>query len=170
MIDLDIVTEAADASPIDMLEHVFTQNEWSYERPSDEEIVATAKGGWSHYELRALWRDDERVLQFVAVTDMRVDEDKRGAIYELIGRINEQLWMGHFELWSGDGALLFRHATLIGDDPDDDGISADTAETIVETAMDECERFHPAFQFVLIGGKTPTEALELSLLDPQGEA
>jgi hypothetical protein len=34
----------------------------------------------------------------------------------------------------------------------------------------ECERFFPAFQYVIWGGKPPREAIQLSLLDVVGEA
>jgi hypothetical protein len=41
---------------------------------------------------------------------------------------------------------------------------------LIESAIDECERFYPVFQFVLWGGKTPKEALAASLTETQGEA
>ena len=44
------------------------------------------------------------------------------------------------------------------------------AESIVEAAMEECERFYPVFQFVLWGGKSPGEAIAAALIDTHGEA
>ena len=61
----------------------------------------------------AIWRDEDHVLQFLALPDIRVAADKRAAVYETIGLINEQLWLGHFELWSSSGLVLFRHAALL---------------------------------------------------------
>ena len=49
-------------------------------------------------------------------------------------------------------------------------MSLGTAELLVESAIDECERFYPVFQFVLWGGKTPAEALAASLIETRGEA
>ena len=49
-------------------------------------------------------------------------------------------------------------------------LSLAQAELLVESAIDECERFYPVFQFVLWGGKTPKEALAASLTETQGEA
>ena len=40
----------------------------------------------------------------------------------------------------------------------------------VEIAIDECDRFYPAFQFVLWGDKSPRAALESALVDAAGEA
>ena len=41
---------------------------------------------------------------------------------------------------------------------------------MVDIAITECERFYPAFQFVLWGGKTPADALEAAMLECRGEA
>jgi hypothetical protein len=42
--------------------------------------------------------------------------------------------------------------------------------TLVESAIEECERFYPVFQFVLWGGKSPRDALAAALVETQGEA
>ena len=47
---------------------------------------------------------------------------------------------------------VFRHAVLLRGAP---GASAESLEDMVDIAITECERFFPAFQFVLWGGKSP---------------
>jgi hypothetical protein len=157
-----------DAAPIDMLEAYYAAHGWEHER-YDDEIIATVKGSWASYELRALWREDDSVLQFLAFPDIKVTDDRRAAMYEAIGLVNEQLWIGHFELWSSSGILLYRHAAMIDGD-EETVLSLSGAELLVESAIEECERFYPVFQFVLWGGKTPKEALAASLVETQGEA
>ena len=160
--------ETDDAAPIDMLEAYYDAHGWENER-HDEEIVAHVKGSWTTYELRALWREDDSVLQFLAFPDIKVTDDRRAAIFETLALVNEQLWIGHFELWSSSGVLLYRHAAMI--DGDDGGtLSLAAAELLVETAVEECERFYPVFQFVLWGGKSPKDALAAALIETQGEA
>lgn len=160
--------EGEAAAPIDMLESYFAAHGWSYDRQNDDEIVASVKGSWTEYELRGVWRDEDHVLQFLALPDIKVTEDKRPAIYEAIGLVNEQLWLGHFELWSSSGILLFRHAALMeGDEP---AMSLTQTESLIESAIDECERYYPVFQFVLWGGKSPREAIAAALIETQGEA
>lgn len=157
-----------DAAPIDMLENYFSAHGWTHHR-DDDEVVAKVKGSWTEYELRAIWREEDAVLQFLALPDVRVAEERRPAIYEAIGLINEQLWLGHFELWSSSGILLYRHAAIL-DGEEEATLSLDRAELLIESAIDECERFYPVFQFVLWGGKTPREAIAAALIDTQGEA
>ncbi|WP_425454920.1 YbjN domain-containing protein [Hephaestia caeni] len=156
------------AAPIDMLESYVAAHGWSYER-QDEEIIVEVKGSWTQYELRALWREEDSVLQFLAFPDIRVPDDRRAALYEAIGLVNEQLWIGHFELWSSSGILLYRHAALV-DGAEEGTLSLAAAELLIESAIDECERFYPVFQFVLWGGKTPREAIAAALIETQGEA
>ena len=155
--------------PIDILEQYFSAHDWSCERTGDEEIVANFQGSWTQYELRAVWREEDRVLQFLALPDIRVTAEKRAALYETIGLINEQMWIGHFELWATSGMVLFRHAALL-ENHGEAMLSIDQAETLVEAAIDECERFYPVFQFVLWADKTPQEAIAAALIETQGEA
>ena len=158
-------------APIDMLEAYYAAHGWEHER-HDDEIVATVKGSWTSYELRAMWREDDSVVQFLAFPDIKVADDRRAAMWETLALVNEQLWLGHFELWSSSGVLLYRHAAMIdGDREGGEGtMSLAAAELMVESAIDECERFYPVFQFVLWGGKTPKDALAAALVETQGEA
>jgi hypothetical protein len=167
--DDDRTEEREDGAPIEVLEAYFEARGWSCERAADGEIVASAPGSWAQYELRGVWRPDDQVLQFLAFPDIKVAADKRPAIYETLGLINEQLWLGHFELWSGSGLIVFRYSALL-DNGEGDALSFEQAEAIAEAALEECERFFPVFQFVLWGGKSPGEAISAALIDTAGEA
>ena len=87
--------------------------------------------------------------------------------YELLALANERLWIGHFGMDADDGMPVFRHAVLLRGAP---GASAESLEDMVDIAITECERFFPAFQFVLWGGKAPAEALAAAMLECVGEA
>lgn len=156
-----------EAAPIDMLCAYFDAHGWNFDQVGDDEIVGSTQGSWAQYEVRGIWRDEDQVLQLLAMPDIRVSEEKRPAIYEALGLINEQLWLGHFELWSSSGIILFRHGALLAQGGT---LTLDQAQILVETAIDECERFYPVFQFVLWGGKTPAEAISASLIETRGEA
>lgn len=165
----DFPQERDTDAPIETLEHFFAAHGWTCERTAEDEIVASFQGSWTQYELRAIWREDDGVLQFLALPDIRVPADKRAALYEAIGLINEQMWIGHFEMWATSGILLFRHAALL-DANAEPMLSIEQAETLIEAAIDECERFYPVFQFVLWADKTPQEAIAAALIETRGEA
>jgi hypothetical protein len=165
----DIDMNQPGTTPIDTLEGFFAAHSWNHDRVGDEEVVAATQGSWGQYELRGIWRDDDRVLQFLAFPDIRVPEPQFGVIYETIGLINEQLWLGHFELWSGNGSVVFRHAALL-DGQEEAILSSDQAEAVVDAAIGELDRFYPVFQFVLWGGKSPVEAIAAAMVETHGEA
>ena len=73
--------------------------------------------------------------------------------------------MGHFAVWVEEGIPMFRHTVRVNDRVDTDAIGE-----LMELAMAECERYYPAFQFVIWGGRTAEDAIASSLLDTVGEA
>ena len=163
----DYQSAADDAAPVDMLAALFEARGWSHEIVSADEISAEIQGSWTSYQVRAIWRAEDNVLQLLCLPDIRVSDDKRRAAHELLALVNEQLWLGHFDIWSNGGMLLYRHGLALGEDG---LLSLPMAQLAVETAVAECDRFYPAFQFVLWGDKKPKEALEAALVDPAGEA
>lgn len=167
MTSLDYDDDDGSDEPIDVLARYFDAHGWPHDMVSDEEIVTTVQGSWASYELRGVWRGEDGVLQILLFPEIKVMDDQRPAIFEALSLINEQLWMGHFEHWSASGMILFRHATLIGTE---DGLPLPMAEALVQSAIDECERFYPVFQFVLWGGKSPSEAIAAALIETRGEA
>lgn len=159
--------EDGDGAPVDVLASLFDARGWPYEFVSDDEILGDIQGSWASYQVRGIWRTEDNVLQLLCLPDIRVGDDKRTAIHELLALINEQLWLGHFDIWSNGNVLLYRHGMMLGAEG---LLTVGQAQTVIEAAIDECDRFYPAFQFVLWGDKTPAEALASALVDAQGEA
>ena len=155
-----------DAAPLEMLVALFEARGWPCE-VSAEEICGEIQGSWAKYQLRGVWRPEDRVLQVLCLPDVRIAGEKLVAAQELVSLANEQMWLGHFEIWSIGGVLLYRNATLLGGDG---LLGLDQAQTLVEIAVEECDRFYPAFQFVLWGDKDPRDALKAAMVDAAGEA
>ena len=155
------------ANPLDMMEQIVTANDWTFDRRSDSEMAAEAPGRWCDYGLYFNWSSEISAMHFTCAFDLKVPERQRGALYELLALANERLWIGHFGMEREDGMPVFRHAVLLRGAR---GASAESLEDMIDIAITECERFFPAFQFVLWGGKTPAEALEAAMLECMGEA
>jgi len=156
-----------EAAPVDMLASLFEARGWSYEFLSDDEISGEIQGSWATYQLRGIWRTQDNVLQLLCLPDIRIPDDKRAAMYEALTLVNEQLWLGHFDIWSNGMVLLYRHGLMLGDEG---LLGPGQAQIAVEAAIDDCDRFYPVFQFILWGDKTPTEALAAAMVDAAGEA
>lgn len=155
------------ANPLDIIEQIIASNEWVFERRSDSEIAAEAPGKWCDYGLYFSWSHEISAMHFSCAFDLKVPANQRDKLFELLSMANEKLWIGHFGLDSEDGVPVFRHSVLLRGAP---GASAESLEDMVDIAVTECERFFPAFQFVLWGGKPPAEALAAAMLDCVGEA
>ncbi|GHF18911.1 hypothetical protein GCM10017044_11820 [Kordiimonas sediminis] len=155
--------------PVDMAQELAGANDWAYERHNEDELTMFLSGHYADLQFRVFWRDDFKTLQFACLFDIKVPEGKRDEIYRVIGLINERMWIGHFEFWADDNAILFRHASL-ANDPMTGAFGEDHMATVVETAMGECERFFPVFQFVMWGGQSPEEAIESAMLECMGTA
>lgn len=155
-----------DAAPVEMLAQLFEAHGWPCEFVNEDEICGEIQGSWTTYQLRCIWRPEDKVLQLLCLPEIRVADGKLKAAYELLALVNEQVWLGHFDIWSQGGVLLYRHGLLLGDG----SLGLNMARLAVDNAVSECDRFYPAFQFVLWGDKKPRDALAAALVDAAGEA
>ena len=155
------------SNPLDILEQIIASNEWAFDRRSDGEMAAKAPGKWCDYGLHFSWSHEISAMSFTCAFDMKVPPESRDRLYELLALANDRLWIGHFGIEAEDGVPVFRHSVLLRGAQ---GASAESLEDMVDIAITECERFFPAFQFVLWGGKAPADALAASMLDCVGEA
>jgi hypothetical protein len=106
-------------------------------------------------------------LHLACAFDMKIPGPRRAEVQRLIAAINEQLWVGHFDIWTHTGMIMYRQALVLPD-----GIAATTAqcETMLVSAIHACERYYPAFQFVVWAGKSAAEAMSAAMFDTEGEA
>ncbi len=155
------------SSPISLLEELFFQFEWSYDRISENEIAAEAEGRWCNYRLFSMWRHELESLVLSSIIDIKIPQDKRMYVATLLSTFNPRVWLGHFEISPDEDVPAFRYNLTLKGNP---GITLEQAEEILSTALNECDRIYPALQFVLWGGKSPEEALMAAMLDTHGEA
>lgn len=155
------------ASPLDVIEQIVAANDWAFDRPNDDEMAVQLPGQWSDFNFYAAWDPHLSAVQFTVSLHMRVPHAKRAAVHELLALANEKVWMGHFAVWREDGWLVYRHALPLRGS---NGPSHAQMEDLIETAISECERFYPAFQFVIWAGKAAEEALAGAMIETVGEA
>ncbi len=155
------------ANPVDVIEHIAALNDWAFERAGDDEITISVAGGWCDYHVSFSWMEEKEAIHLACAFDLKVPEPRKLEILKLISGVNEQLWMGHFDLWSKEGVIMFRQALLLsgGAEP-----SNAQVEGLLLTAIEACERYFQAFQFVVWAGKSAPDALATVLFETHGEA
>ena len=167
------MTAALDASPepspnpLDIVEEIVAANQWPFDRPSEDELVVEITGKWCDYRLYFMWRDDVSALHFTCAFDAHVPSARRRDVHDLQALVNEKLWLGHFDVSLEEGMPMFRHTVPLRGLR---GASVEQLEDLVDSAVTECERFFPAFQFVIWGGKSAAEAMAAALFETVGEA
>lgn len=155
------------SNPIDIVEDVALARDWVFERECDDEMSLVVATGVSDLHISFNWRDDIEGLHMACAFDIKTPRARREPVRRLTALINEQLFFGHFDLWSGDGSLLFRNGLNLSG-----GATAGRAQidSMIMLALDACERFYPAFQYVIWAGATPEQALQACLMETAGEA
>ena len=164
LIDL---SQPARINPLEVVERVATTHDWSFERAGEDEITILVRGKWSDYQVSFTWMHDIEALHLACAFELKVPERCHATTQQLISLINEQMWVGHFDLWTQDGIVMYRHALVLAG-----GVAASSrqCESRLGTALDACERYFPAFQFVVWAGKSAREALESAMFETAGEA
>ncbi len=155
------------SNPLDLLEEIVVANEWMFERAGEDELIVELAGRWCHYRLFFVWQHEIGALQFSCQFDMRVPDAKRGDVNDLLSLLNNRMWLGHFGVEAQNCSPIFRYTVLSRADRPP---SLESLEDLVEIALTECERFYPAFQFVIWGGKRPSEAMAAAMIDTVGQA
>jgi hypothetical protein len=160
-------TKSESPNPVDVVERLATAHDWSFSRASDDEVTILVAGQWTEYQVSFTWMADIEVLHLACAFELKVPERRRAEVIELASLVNEQLWVGHFDVWINDGIIMFRHALVLTG-----GMRATDVqcEALLGMALDACEHNYQAFQFVLWAGKSPREALESAMFETSGQA
>jgi hypothetical protein len=153
--------------PLDVVERLASIRDWIFDRADTDEMSVSVSGRWSDYHVAFTWISDVEALHLACAFDLKVPERRRQEILQLISLVNEQLWVGHFDLWSGENVVMFRHALLLagGAEP-----TNGQCEMLLKSAVDACERYFQGFQYVLWAGKSAREALDCVVFETEGEA
>ena len=153
--------------PVDVVERLAALNDWAFDRADEDEISILVTGVWTQYEVAFTWVPDIESLHVGCSFDLKIPARRRAEIATLAQMINEQLWIGHFDLWTHTGMIMHRQALVLPG-----GMTATTTQcrSMLAEALAACERYFPAFQFVVWAGKSPAEAMAAAMFDTEGEA
>jgi hypothetical protein len=153
--------------PVDIIERLAAHNEWPFDRDEEDEISIVVAGSWADYNIAFTWLSDLEALHVACAFDFKAPQARRVDLITLISLINEQMWIGHFDLWPSDGVVMFRHAILLAGGAE---LNGQQCKTVLTSAVRACERYYQAFQFVVWAGKSGPDAMKTVMLETMGEA
>lgn len=154
------------SNPVDMIEKVASLHNWPFERSADDELTLNVEGSWTDYHVSLNWREDMEALHLACAFEMKVPHSRIDEIYRLIALINEQLWLGHFDVWPQDGLLLYRHGLMLNKAE----LTVEQSEALIASGLEACESYYQAFQFAVWAGKSASDALTSTMFQTAGQA
>ncbi|MBI2717506.1 MAG: YbjN domain-containing protein [Rhizobiales bacterium] len=154
-------------NPLDRVERLAERRRWSFDRTNPHEVTMLVEGAWSDLHVAMNWRDELETLHVACTFDAKVPQGRLAETARLVALVNSQLLHGHFDLWLADGSLVFRNSLLLtggaeANDPQ--------CEALIKLAVETCQRYFPAVQFVVWAGRNAENALASSLFETMGQA
>jgi hypothetical protein len=153
--------------PIVIMKSLVEANDWQTHHHSLNEISVDISGYWSDYYISVKWQEEHSAIHITALLDIYVIDQQRTEMMDLICRLNERVWMGHFNLTREEGCLMFRHTTPLRGTG---GATLEQVIDLIEVTVAECEKYYPALFQLAIGSASASSATETVLMETVGHA
>ena len=158
---------SADLHPIDLVEHIAEHHDWEFDRIGDDQIAMAIEGQWRTYSITLAWSGHDETLRLVCTYEMEPPEDRLPALYEMLNTVNDQCWSGAFTWWGEQKLMVWRYGLVMAGTQ---GASPEQIDAALGAAVMAAERYYPAFQLAIWGGKSPREAMQVAIAEAYGRA
>lgn len=156
-----------DIHPIDIVESVAAHHEWEFDRLADDQIAMIVDGQWRSYSITLAWSAREEMLRLVCTFDFDPPEARMAALHDILNLANDQVWDGGFVFWEPQRLMIWRYGLVLSSETAADPAQVDR---MIRAAVEESERFYPAFQLACWGDAAPAAALDIALGRAYGRA
>ncbi len=153
-------------NPLDLIEDIIINNNWDYERDANNNIHVEVGGEWCDYQLSFGVNDQINLLYISCALDIKIPDYRIRDLSDFLVRINEKLLIGHFEVWTEDSWPVLKQSFPI---PTNQSLCRNQLEQASFLALQECEKFYPAFQVFAWDNKDVKSTLQHIMLETQGE-
>ncbi|MET4130305.1 YbjN domain-containing protein [Roseovarius sp. MBR-6] len=156
-----------DLHPIDIVEHIAEHHDWEFDRIGDDQIAMAIEGQWRTYAITLAWSGHDETLRLVCTYEMEPPEDRLAVLYEMLNAVNDQCWSGAFTWWAEQKLMVWRYGLVMSGTQ---GPSPEQIDTALGAALTASERYYPAFQLAIWGGKSPRDAMQVAIAEAYGRA
>lgn len=159
--------EAEDLHPIDIVETLAESHAWDFDRVADDQIAMAVEGQWRTYSITLAWSPYDETLRLITTFEMEPPEEKLAILYEALNATNDMVWDGAFTYWHEQRLMVFRYGLVLAG-----GQMAGPEQIgrLISSAVQNCERFYPAFQLVNWGDKSVEAAMQIAMAEAYGRA
>lgn len=168
MINAPFEIPQEDNNPLDLIEDLAREKAWAYTRFDEETLDLVLPGQKTKYDVSMEWQGEFSALVIAVIMPIKMQDEHMPVAAEALEKINQNLWLGHFDL-SGQGkSPTFRHTLLLRGVPA--SIAIDLIADIFDLAVAECNRFYSTFQLARAGDGRLHDDLHAAVLETVGEA
>lgn len=147
-------------NPLDVFARIALAENYDRERISANELHISIPSEHTDLHITFSWAYKEETLQLFLVFDGKLPTGRSENICRLLSLVNERLTAGHFDYWSKDDALIYRHSQRLSGQA---RLNPVQAMDIIADARMAANVGYPAFQYMIWAGLTPEEALEQAM-------
>jgi hypothetical protein len=156
-----------DIHPIDIVENIAALHDWDFDRIGDDQIAMAIEGQWRTYSITLAWSGYDETLRMVCTFEMEPPEDKVPGLYELINAMNDQCWAGAFTYWAEQKLMVYRYGLVLAGGQ---VASPEQIDTMISAAVLSAERYYPAIQLQVWGGRSTKDAMQVAIAEAYGRA
>lgn len=157
-----------DNNPLDLVEELAESKGWAYVRHDDGAINIVLPGQKAKYDVSMEWQEEFSALLIACSVPLAIQETHYDVAAEALEKINQNLWLGHFDLSNRGKFPTFRHTLLLRMIPA--GIAVDLVADVFDIAQAECNRFYSTFQLAQAGDMRLHDDLDAAVFETVGEA
>jgi hypothetical protein len=155
-------------NPIDMVEELAETKGWEYVRHDDCLIDLALPGQKTKFSVSVEWQDEFSALLIACSLATEISASNYEMAVHALEKINQNLWLGHFDLSNQNRFPTFRHTLLLRMVPA--GIAIDLIADVFDIAIAECNRFYTTFQLAQAGDVRLHDDLHAAVFETIGEA
>ena len=159
--------DAEDLHPIDLVEHIAEHRAWEFDRIHDDQIAMAVEGQWRTYSITLAWSGYDETLRLICTFEMEPPAEKLPLIYETLNRTNDMCWAGAFTFWTEQRLMVYRYGLVLAGGQI---AGPEQIDRLINEAVNNAERFYPAFQLVAWGEQSPESAMKVAIAEAYGRA
>ncbi len=167
MTNLATALDSTEIHPIDIVETLAEHHAWDFDRVADDQIAMAIQGAWRTYSITLAWSDYDETLRLICTFEMEPPAGKLPLLFEVLNSANDNCWSGAFALWRAQKLMVYRYGLIL---TGGEVAGAAQINRMVQSAVQNCERYYPAFQLVCWGDESPAQAMRIAMDQAYGTA
>ena len=155
-------------NPLELVEEFVESKGWEFSRPDESYLNISLPGKYSDLDLNLEWQEEFSALLIACSIPVEITPQRYETVTQALEKINQNLWLGHFDLSNKNKYPTFRHTLVLSMIPTN--FSANLVTYVTEIAKAECDRFHATFKQAQDGDTNLHDGLQAVVFETVGAA